>query len=783
MTKNELIDRTILLVNTGSQKKKFILQKIKKLGLKIVMLHYEKNWASPYVDHWIITDLNNHKECIQQIKIFNADHPDINIEGVLTFWEDSVLLTSKIVDSFGFNGISFNIAQHTKNKLLFREYCKKEGLKTPTALPIRKKEDLQKILELLTFPIVLKPVYGASSAFVIKVEEKTELLQTYDYVKQNISGHQESVEWDSLEIYAEEYIDGDEVDIDIILQNGKIKFYSISDNFKTNEPFFIETGRATPSTLPRNSQKELIDMAEETLEKLEIQNGIIHFEAKINNLDAIPIEVNMRMGGDEAYPSIKAAWGVDLIENAIKIALSIHIKKIEKFDIPKKFITSTDFLSNYSGIVAKLHINKMLYKKKFVDEFHFHKKIGDTVLVPPEGFEYLGWITTSGENPHDASDNLDQALKYIHYTIAKFDPGSMIGRTVQKSRFSSAYLTKRMIKGAVRLEQIKRISRKNLQKLHIGIVSSFDKKNFDDTLKDEEFYHLYNIMKEKGYRVSLVSFSDVSKAIFYLKESDISLVINTIKKIPDSNVNQYHIASLLEIAQVPHIGSSEISLKLCENKINMRKVLEYHEMPLAKWDYLESQNEELDDTLKFPLIVKTSISTDANGRHNKNHFIANSTRELQRKVKEVLKEKKQALIEEYIEGDEYEVFILGNDEANLRALPLTRYIYSPHNPSIIQRPPKNISKKMISLITEIALDTFYILGSHDYALARIKIDLNNNPYLVDYDPMPSLARTKNFSITAELAGFRYEEFVEEIISLAVKRYKANFTNSFTELSI
>ena len=61
MTKNELIDRTILLVNTGSQKKKFILQKIKKLGLKIVMLHYEKNWASPYVDHWIITDLNNHK--------------------------------------------------------------------------------------------------------------------------------------------------------------------------------------------------------------------------------------------------------------------------------------------------------------------------------------------------------------------------------------------------------------------------------------------------------------------------------------------------------------------------------------------------------------------------------------------------------------------------------------------------------------------------------------------------------------------------------------------------
>jgi len=97
---NDLTEKTILLVNTGSIKKRFILQRLKKLGLKIVCLNKEKNWAQSYVDYWILADTTNYTEPISAVKEFIANNHEVKINGVVTFWEDDVLLTSKIADKF-----------------------------------------------------------------------------------------------------------------------------------------------------------------------------------------------------------------------------------------------------------------------------------------------------------------------------------------------------------------------------------------------------------------------------------------------------------------------------------------------------------------------------------------------------------------------------------------------------------------------------------------------------------------------------------------------------------
>jgi hypothetical protein len=88
-------NHTILLVNTGSTKKRFIIQRLNKLGVNIVVLNSEKNWANPYVNHWIIADTSKHDDCIAKIENFINENPDILIEGALTFWEDDVLFDIK----------------------------------------------------------------------------------------------------------------------------------------------------------------------------------------------------------------------------------------------------------------------------------------------------------------------------------------------------------------------------------------------------------------------------------------------------------------------------------------------------------------------------------------------------------------------------------------------------------------------------------------------------------------------------------------------------------------
>jgi len=784
--------KTILLVNTGSIKKKFILKKLKKMELTVVALNKEKNWADGYVDHWVLADTNNHSQALEALDSFLTTNPAVKIDGVITFWEDDVLLTARISDRLDLIGIPFKIAKKARNKYLFREFCKENKIKTPQHTLLKSK-DLDYVSQNFNFPLVIKPAYGSSSAFVVKVENKEELANTYNYVKKNISTTAESALSDGLEILAEEYIDGEEVDINIILQNGKIKFSSIVDNYKTEEPFFIETQWAIPSNLPRKDQQALIEMAEMILEKLGVQNGCIHFEAKVTKDGPVPIEANLRMGGDETYSFTKEAWQVDLIENIVKIALGVYIEKIKKPEIPHKYLISYDFTPGYSGILVKLDVDENIKKNEHLEESYIFKKIGDPILVPPEGYEYLGWVSVSGNNPLDAEDNLKNILKYIKYEVVKFDPASSIGKTLRRNRFSSAAMNKDLLKGIAKIERIKRFKVEDQRKLHIGVACNI----YQDEQASVELdltsigKNIEKTLKEKGYKVTFFDFNNLPKAFNDLRKSNVDLVFNVCERINNSSLLEPHVAAILDTLQIPYTGSNPFTLGLCIDKIRVKKLLNYHGIPTPKWDYAYSLEDKIDEDLKYPLIIKPANSDNSIGITNDS--VVTDKKGLEGQIKKVTEEMDQtALVEEYIEGDEYDVSILGSEEDDLRVLPLSRSIFDKmpegfwhiypfdakwtDNPAYktgitVQRPAKNISKKLESLITEISLDTYNILDCHDYGRVEVRVDKNNNPYVLELNPNPSINIGDCVPGAAEFVGMNYADFLEEIIRMAVRRYK------------
>ncbi|MBU1445763.1 ATP-grasp domain-containing protein [Patescibacteria group bacterium] len=782
-------------MNTGSLKKRFIFQKLKKLGLKIVVVHREKNWAQAYADEWILADPTNYHDCLDRIKHFLSDNPKIKIDGVLTFWEDSVLITAKIAEMLKLPGIPFDIAKKTKNKFLFREFCHENNIAAPNHCIVKKDEDINKGLQKLKFPLIIKPVYGASSSFVIKTENEEELKQSYNFIRENILAHPDAAEWDNHDLILEEYIDGDEVDIDIVLQNGKIKFHSITDNNKTREPFFVETGDAIPSGLPEKVTQSLFDLAEETLEKLNLLNGVIHFEAKVSKKRAVPIEVNLRMGGDQTYFYIKKAWNIDLVEMAVKIALGIHLPKISKPENPYKYLVGQYFLSDYSGILAKRDIDPSIEDLDFVEELFFFKDIGDEVRVPPEGYDYLGWIIVSGTSHREASENLKTALELINFDVARFRPMSSIGQTSRKNSLSSSLLKKYLPPRGAKIEKIRRTSIENQRNLHIGIAGNLYGENANPI--EQDLMNIGNVIKKTlvdlGYKVTFFDFNNLQKTFRDLKTSNVDLIFNVCERINESSLLEPHVASILDALQIPYTGSSPFTLGLCIDKIRIKKLLSYHNIPTPKWDYMYSMDDDLRDDLKYPLIVKPANTDNSIGITNES--VVTNERDLRKQLEKVIIDiGRPALIEEYIEGDEYDVSILGSETDDLRVLPLSRSIFDklPENywhiypfeakfakdPAYktgisVQRPPKQISKKLANLISEIALDTYNILDCHDYGRVEIRVDKNNNPYVLELNPNPSIDITDCVPQVAKLAGMDYGDFIEEIIRMAIKRYQTH----------
>ncbi|MEN9328428.1 MAG: hypothetical protein RI947_1236 [Candidatus Parcubacteria bacterium] len=787
----ELRDKTLLVINTGSIKKKFVLQRLRKLGLRIIMLNKEKNWAAPLVDEWIFADTTNHDESLRAITAFITANPEMKPDGAITFWEDDVLLTSKIVDKFDFIGIPFRIAKKARNKYLFREFCAANGIVAPRHKLVRSVRDIRLAMEAFKFPMVIKPAYGASSAYVIKVENKEEIMDSFEYMRKNMSANTESSLSDGLDILVEEYIDGDEVDVDILLQNGKVKFYSISDNYKTKEPFFVETGQSIPSSLPVKSQQDLIALAEETLEKMGVQNGCVHFEAKSTKYGPVPIEVNLRMGGDEVYSFIKGAWDVDLIENASKIACGIYIDKIDRPEVPKKYITGQYFLSDQSGVLVTSDVNEKIKKKAYLEELHVYKQIGDALLVPPEGYEYLGWLTVSGDNLLDSQDNLREALKYISYSVVKFDTTSALGKTSRKNRFSSAVLNKDILMRRAKLEHIRQFSPDNMQNLHIGVLGN-PKSELYESGSDHLFpgKNIEKVLLKRGYKVTYFDVGDMPRVISELKSSDVDLVLNMCNQVDNDVAVRAQAAGVLDVLQVPYTGSSPLTLSLCMDKIKVKKLLNYHNIPTPKWDYAYTMEDEIRNDLKYPLIVKPGDTDNSIGITNES--VVTNKEQLERQVRRIIVEMgRPALIEEYIEGDEYDVCILGSDENDFQVLPLSRsifknmpegywHIYTQESKLMeselkkniqIQRPAKNINKKLESLITEIALDTYAILDCLDYGRIEIRVDKDNNPYVLELNPNPSLEPKSCMTEVAKLIHMNYGDLIEEIINTAIQRYK------------
>lgn len=801
--RSSLAGKTVLVVNSASandplHSKKFFIRKAKGFGVKVIVLSKEANTFQPYVDYCITADTLNYAESLMAIDKFLKDNPGMKLDGVVTFLEDDVLLTAKIVDKYKLIGISYKVANSIRNKYLLREFCASNNLPCLKFSELKNNRDFEDIVKNFNFPLVVKPVYGAASAFVVKVNDEKELRESYDYIKKDISPKVESALNDGLGIFVEEYIDGDEVDLDILVQNGKIKFCAISDNGKTKAPFFIETTRLTPSSLPPKNQAELLAMADETLEKFGILNGCIHFEAKSTPHGPMPLEINLRLGGDEVYPSVKAAWHVDLVENMLKIACGIYIPKFEFPTGPYEYLAAETFSSDYSGIVVNLEIDENLKRLPFLKEFQFEKKIGDSVLSPPDGYEYLGWVLVSGHNPLDAQDNLREAEKAISYEVAKFHPASSIGKTTRHSPFSASAINVDILKRRSKIEKIRRMAITNQRNLHIGIACNL----YDENAADQETAvendltvigkDIEKTLVERGYKISFFDFNDVTKAFNDLKNSDVDLVVNVCERINNSSLLEPHAASIFDTLQIPYTGSNPFTLGLCIDKIRVKKLLSYHKIPTPEWDYVYSLDDDIRDDLRYPLIVKPANTDNSIGITNDS--VVRNKEELYRQLEKVIKEiGRPALIEEYIDGDEYDVPIIGSDEDDLRILPLARSIFDelPSNlwhiypfeakytdsevykKIIVQRPPKNIGKKLETLLGEIALDTYNILDCHDYGRIEIRVDKNNNPYVLELNPNPSLDREGTFSASAELIGLDYGDFLEEIIRLAIKRYKDN----------
>ena len=147
-----------------------------------------------------------------------------------------------------------------------------------------------------------------------------------------------------------QYLDGTEVDCDLIFDNGSPVYGAITDNWPTVEPYFNETGSNCPSILPKQQQQELMELSVRAVQCLGFKLGVFHVESKYTSRGPRLIEVNCRMGGGPVRATNLIVWGVDLVEEHLMACAGIPVRPpIAKR--PLKEIAEYTINAEVSGII------------------------------------------------------------------------------------------------------------------------------------------------------------------------------------------------------------------------------------------------------------------------------------------------------------------------------------------------------------------------------------------------------------------------------------------------
>ena len=238
-----------------------------------------------------------------------------------------------------------------------------------------------------------------------------------------------------------------------------------------------------------------------------------------------------------------------------------------------------------------------------------------------------------------------------------------------------------------------------------------------------------------------------------------------------------HVPGMLEMAGIPYTGSGPLGHALALDKVVAKVLMEGAGVPTPKYQILSRPNQRAAG-LRFPLIVKPRHESTSYGLH----FVRDGN-QLEKAVLEVVTQYQQdALVEEYIEGREVCVGLLGNDPVEL--LPLVeldfhgrdlhaltwadKYHKSADEPEKIC--PAPVDEELAQYLRELSLATFRACRCKDYARVDIRIDRSGNPFVLEINSMASFGPGGTFVLAAENAGYNFQALIRRIIDIAHQRY-------------
>lgn len=292
----------------------------------------------------------------------------------------------------------------------------------------------------------------------------------------------------------------------------------------------------------------------------------------------------------------------------------------------------------------------------------------------------------------------------------------------------------------------------------IALLSGGDSEERDISIKSG--LAVYQALKNLNYEVSLID--PINTDLCALVNYDAVFIC-----LHGKNGEDGKIQSLLELLKVPFTGSASTASMLAMNKFYSKLVWNDHALITPKFLILNKTNLDYKNIithLRDPFIVKPSSSGSSFGINlvkNKDDLILAFT--------DASKYDPTVIAEEFIEGREFTVSILGNKSLGVLEITPKNEFYDYNakyvsNETIFSK-PTDLNPEILEKMENIALSAFTSIGCSGWGRVDFMMDKKFNLYLIEVNTVPGMTDHSLFPLAARNAGLNFEETVQQIIDL------------------
>lgn len=299
---------------------------------------------------------------------------------------------------------------------------------------------------------------------------------------------------------------------------------------------------------------------------------------------------------------------------------------------------------------------------------------------------------------------------------------------------------------------------------------------------------VYEALLACGHEVILLGlYNDISILLDEITQSKPDIIFNLAEVFNQKSELDKNVVAVLEMLEVAHTGASHANLLICGNKALSKKILSFHRIKVPHfYTFYRGYRVWLPKRLRLPLIVKPLREEASRGIAQAS--VVDSEETLNERVRFIHESMKcDAIVEEYIDGREFYVSVIGNKR--IKVLPLREMKFGDlgeDEPRIATyrakwdhnyREKKGIKNVfagrlpngLVKTIEEICKRAYKALDLRCYARFDIRVTSNSKIYILEANANPCLDQYDEIGQSAEKSGIPYNKLIQKIISLGFSR--------------